>query len=164
MFKEVKNVVLIFENCDTAKIDIKHISNWYIGKVHKHYSCCNVTQGDERDGAEWIYVIFKDLKPLQYKNWNDEYVSLYKRVTNHSDITGISIEYKDGTEYDCGVPWGSNDQFFNAFQIVSKTKYGQYEIEIKNKWTVKRIVRYSIYLIKNIKWKIKRLLHLTPFI
>ncbi len=154
--KKLKEIRLIFENCESAAVPIKDIHGFGIGEITQHYYSCNIDEGSGGQSATYFWMNFKDLKNQKYKGWPDEKKdkSLLDRL-RYGDVTHIDIVYKDKTNVYIGVPWGSRSQFYNAFQIIRKGKYG-YLLEIDKGWTIRKIFKYMIRLLRQAKWRIKK--------
>jgi len=155
MLKELKEVRLVFENCESASVPRSEIWTYAIADIHSFHRSANTTEGYNGLKATKFYIIFNDLENLKYTGFSDEVSkSLFERVTKFSDITHIDVIYEDDTTFYISVPWGSGDQYHNAFQILRKLKSGRYEIEIQEGWNIIKLCRYIKHRLNGIKWQI----------
>lgn len=164
-FKKVKQINIVFENCESITIPIKDIYNWGFGKINKHLNGCNNDEMDEFYSTDYAYIIFKDLKNLQYNYEFNEKLKTKKQVIKRircKDVTHFNIIYEDGSNDYIGVPWGSHDDFYNAFQELKKTKWEyrkrkdqKYILVFENKWSIKKLFKYWKRQCKKPYWGIR---------
>lgn len=146
--KKIKSIDLVFENCESAVVPIDAIYFFAISDVRKQYSICNVDEIHEYNYGKYFGMVFHDLKSLEYDAWSSgEKRSLYKRITDHMDITSVDIMYEDGTHDYIGVPWRTiRSTFRNFFQVVKIIKYPNgekcYKLEIHEGWSLRKIINF----------------------
>ncbi len=107
--KKVKNIELVFENCDFAKVDISHIEFMSMRSVSP---CMYITQCHEIDehlySPEVHILISKeaniDKADNSFGKYGDQYY-LFDRLHNEKDVTQITINYEDGQEKTILVDW-----------------------------------------------------------
>lgn len=160
IIKKIKEVHLIYENCDASTIFIKDIDYLYVGKVYKYIDNWNAGELNlENYYTNDFHIVFKDLNNLEYvSNFSSgsKKESILKRLQLCPDITHINIIFKDKTSIYINIPWGSKDNFYNAFQILGIKKDNLYFIDICKKWTIKKLYRYILHEFKCVVYRIKR--------
>ena len=159
--KLIKELHLVFENCEGAVISIKDILVYSFQDIQNSMckGCCSIEGSvDFYRRINSGFIIFKDLENLNYKSWGDDKnKSLFDRLTKHSDITNIDIIYNDGTSDYINVPWKSViNRYRNLFQNIKKNKYGEWYISFHRGWTLGAIWRCFKQLLKILKWEIKQ--------
>ena len=164
--KKVKFLDIVFENCGFARISIKNIYNWGMGEITKTYYACNEDECDTIYKSKWAFIIFEDLENLYYESHFKDKKKLIDRIKNFKDITHIDVVYEDDTNEYVAIPWGSNNQFYNAFQILNKIKFKNwvkrknfYSLEFYDEWNIKKFLNYLIYLFKLCRHRINKFLN-----
>lgn len=160
--KKVKQINIVFENCEVACIPIKDIYTWGAYDLSNLISACNINESHEVCVSNHVLIIFNDLENLNFvSTMTEDYKSLMERLTTYKDVTHINIIHEDGTSNYISVPWGSKDDFYNAFQEFKKTKYKNtdkqlYILSFENKWTLLKLLKYIKHLLSFMIYKIKR--------
>jgi len=153
MLGKIKQLDLVFENCDSAIIPLAEIHGWFMCINKRWFTSCNQDEYYESISADWFSITFKDLMNLKYTpNFKDDTskYSVFERI-QHPDIAQVTIVFEDGTDLNVSAPWGGHEAFYNAHQELRKRKYkrsdlpSRYQIEIKNKWTLKKRFKYLMY-------------------
>ena len=106
--KELKSIILTFENCDSMEISIKYISGLHIRGISDSIEQVNYSSGEieTRKSAENIFLTVRNSKKLTYKPFNlFESDTVFNRITKFPDITHITVVYSDESRQKIAVPY-----------------------------------------------------------
>ena len=131
--KVINFVSLILENCERISVDREHLNYFSINNVKENWRLFSPS-----DSNVEVETMTKDhtcdkVRLEIKKEANEAYnfhsfdknnkILPFDRLRQYKDITGISIEYMDGTEDYVHVPWGgrdgNEDAEENDFQIIN---------------------------------------------
>lgn len=158
--RKIKEIHLVYENCDYSIINFNNIDSLYVGRIYNYYRNWNHGEIDFKSYyTKDFYIVFKDLENLMsISNFSGkkQKESVLKRLQLCQDITHIDLIFEDKTNLYISIPWGSKNNFYNAFQILGKNKQGLYFVDIAKKWNFKKLYNYINYLIE---MKINRIKH-----
>jgi hypothetical protein len=136
--KNIESIILHCENCETIKIEGRHIGVIQIngltqnigrhGDKIKYYKTC----------SDFVLEIHRDAN-TRYKTFGMiSDALLFERISDTPDIITITIKYDDGTiDDDIYVCYkGKNSFFINEYQKVYKSKIGHLYIVCSKENTI----------------------------
>jgi hypothetical protein len=126
--KKVKNIDIVFENCESVALTPDMFCGLEIKGVTKEYcvNCFQYEKGEVNEFKKCEYFGIRINQKGKKVQTSGSEMSLVKRVKLSNDITNIEINFTDGTSDYISVPWGE-DEYNNSKQ---KTKFTEDEIEI----------------------------------
>jgi hypothetical protein len=163
-FDKLKRIDIVFENCEAARISGDAIDNWGVYDIRRVVCSCNCDEVHRGYYCRDAFIIFNDLKNLKYKGmgFREDEESLYERLTHHQDVTHFDLVFELSKSEYVSVPWGSDDHYYNAHQILKKTNYKnrtadeqKYILEFTRKWNLIKIIKHLFHIFKIVKWKIR---------
>lgn len=98
--KAVKNITLVFENCETVKLRPNAIGDFHIGGLHQEINriASNAIARSEY-ANEVAMELYPECESLCVERNIGNSKTIFDRIMQHFDITHIEIEYEDGEQY-----------------------------------------------------------------
>ena len=129
----VKKIELIFENCEVAVIDGKHVGYLLADDISEYYSVrgCNAF-GHTRTCHTFRLEIHRDADGKLAYGFDD--TSLFERISRYDDITSVEI-YTDDGKIDLYVDW-EGDDYHNDNQSSCIADSGHLYLVISEKESV----------------------------
>lgn len=120
---EIKQLKLIFENCETITIDRKYIGALDIDNIKKSISrnaCNSISSNLSCDS--FVISINRKLPIEKLSSWTigdvlEERNPLI-RIQQYNDITGIEVIYENDTSEYIFIQWGGDSDYSNEYQKV----------------------------------------------
>lgn len=130
--KQLKSLILDFENCEETEIPAKAIYDFTIGHIQKQNEIRydsfsndnhNVSQDSVLEADYCQITIDKEQLakiPTNYDELTKEKPSAEKHVLSFNDITWVSVKYTDDSVLDIAMPWTeeADDDTSNSLQNV----------------------------------------------
>jgi len=131
--KDIKNIELIFENCDSIAFNPEHLENIIMDdfKTRVHRCACNAIYKFDCANIIFIYIFKRANQTYQEFRMDGFNRLMFDRITSANDITGIKLTYGLEDEEEISVDWedGSNE-YENKNQISRITNRGDLKILI----------------------------------
>lgn len=152
--KTIKELHLVFENCEVCIIPSKYISTFSIQNVKRSIQFSGKDSYDNpeyyREGysTDRVYISLTNYDKLFSKFSKGEKDPLLNRL-KCPDITHIDIIYSDKTNAYVSVPWFRDEPYTNYYQeysVLSLKNRNKLVIKINDRITWEKIKRY-------VKWK-----------
>lgn len=162
-YKKIKQIDLVFENCEVVQISYDNIYSMYI---YLNGRSIDIPWGWKEGAfsdtllATSVYINLFDLDKMTYLSFGNERRNLLKRL-QCPDITHIDIIYEDDTNEYIAVPWKNKSQYSSIYQTVNKTNdtYNDktiWKIAITKRGLFRRNWRLFKEAITEPKWFIKQ--------
>lgn len=125
--KNLETVTLCFENCETAKIDAKHIAQMNVMDIARHIEYYT-TAKNETVVHDWLtcHSLAFTLKPganAKYDSFGDvSEQRLFDRIKMFNDIVSVTLNYDDNSEDEIYVFYDGNET--NAAQTTATDSNG----------------------------------------
>lgn len=119
--KKITDVVLVFENCDSASIKYDDIYNM---SIHLDKKEIEIPSGWKNGGyqellhASFFVLQIFNMDTIAYVEYEDHTVSLLTRL-KYPDITHVKVNYNDGSYDYITLPYKPKDEFSSIYQTVS---------------------------------------------
>lgn len=134
MRADIKDLVIIFENMESATIPMDEVGRLYIKGLEEilfvDRENDNVDQGYQ---ANFVFIarMKKDiLQAIPVDMWGSESrINLYDRINEHQDISHIIFKYEDGDSLTLNV-WKGSDNYMNTEMKVAEGEDGMVAIQI----------------------------------
>lgn len=133
---EVKQIMLIFENCESMTIPRKYIGVLFIDDIKTSISRCAINSISKSSSCESFGILIKS----EYSELGrDRLINLFtdakpfERALQYSDITSIEVVYEDDSKEVIYVNWCDSDElwaFNNEYQSSGLNSIGDLWIEI----------------------------------
>lgn len=124
--KDIEEVTIQFENCETFSFKREDISNIFLHSIRKNISIClNAVIEDYEAEDIWFVLPLKVAKRKQKIFGFGEEESFLDRVMNNNDITHFYLKYNTGEEECISCVWEGDNNFYNPAQI-SKIEEDEY--------------------------------------
>ena len=95
---DLKNIEIIFENCETMTIPKNCIGEFHIGKIRTEINRIACNSIAKYQIADSFYIEIYNTCNIEYKPFGfDENMKKFDRLNAYNDITGIDVFYTDGT-------------------------------------------------------------------
>jgi len=120
--KKIKELILVFENCDCAHIEQKYLKSLFLRGI-KH----DILSLESKDVWMEYYCesaqITINKKALKLKtdfdaSFLDDKNTLSYHLDNYHDITHLDIKYDDDTNDYIAVPWEGESDYSNSAEKV----------------------------------------------
>lgn len=115
---KIKELVIVFENCESCKITPDMFSCLIVDGVKKEIriNCYQYENGElqELETCEYFHIKLNE-KGLNEKGWLEKR-SLLDRVLDYSDITGVELIYENDEKEKILMPWNEEDEYINKYQ------------------------------------------------
>jgi hypothetical protein len=124
--KKIKELIIVFENCDCAHIEQKYLKSLFLTSIKHDIMCTNEKDVWKEEYCEMAqFTISK--KALQLKtdfdaSFIDDKNTLAYHLDNYHDITHLDIRYEDGKNDYIAVPWEGKSDYSNSSE---KVVYGE---------------------------------------
>lgn len=130
--KEVKSITLVLENCETIKLDRKHIGSFLVDNIKYSISRMACNSISTFTFCENFAIEINRNASKVGTNYNSNQDAL-KRLITYSDITAIDIKYEDDTEEYIYVDWNEeNNHCNNNNQKHYMNKFGDLYIVVSS--------------------------------
>ena len=118
--KDLKELHIVFENCDVAVIPRHLISALFMEDVTESYSLYSTLYKSRKARECFIRLNWDECRKLIVDAFNQHTLDYY--INDESKcITHYDLIFEDGTsDYIC-VPWESEDDYFNTAEHHEKT-------------------------------------------
>lgn len=119
--KELKSIILIFENTDSMEINANYIRGLSINGITKSIGQINYYEKDieEQKSVQEVYFIIKKSTKLKYSPFNFENKEIiFNRLIEFKDITHITLVYSDESRQTFLVPYKEISGGDNDYQLV----------------------------------------------
>lgn len=138
---EIKQIQLVFENCESIEIDRKYIGDLKIDNIKE--SICRVASNSISS--------FKTCKVflLSVNHLADTKQSI-KRLLQYNDITSVIVLFEDGSKDSFRVKWNYDDSQYNRYQETYRNKYGDIFVVISKKLNLRDF--YNEEDMDNFEW------------
>lgn len=114
----LKELEIVFENCDSVVISGDYINNLYLGDIVESIRIFHSKEVDNYRTAKDVYICIS-LK-LKRENFLTEFKeNAWKRLVKGKDITQIHLIYSDDSKESFFVDWNEESEFSNIYQIVT---------------------------------------------
>lgn len=114
----LKELEIVFENCDSVVISGDYINNLYLGDIVESIRIFHSKEVDNYRMAKDVYICIS-LK-LKRENFLTEFKeNAWKRLVKGKDITQIHLIYSDDSKESFFVDWNEESEFSNIYQIVT---------------------------------------------
>jgi len=129
--KDIKSIDIVLENCESFTIPAKYIHRMSVNGFDKSILIqSNNGSCFEHSSSDYVYLQIED-SPEIIPDVNFS-TPFKKRIFQYNDITQITMNYIDDTEFNFCVPWGGDDDYTNDAQTVKILKNGYIEIKISD--------------------------------
>ena len=133
--RKVKHVDLVFENCESVKLNPSMFYGLWIGGITKDYgvNCYQYKAGETCvDTVCARFCITINEKGLRAKTDIGRFSQVLRdRLLKWRDITHVNLTFDDGTEEYIGVPWTGNQDTNTAQKHKWEKKRTQVQIKIR---------------------------------
>ena len=136
----IKKIEIIFENCEYAVIDGKHIGYFYAGDISDEYAVLGCNSFDHmRICHDFRMEVHKEAEGPN-KGFMLDDTNLFERIERYSDITSIEIHTDDEKEpmVKLYVDWDGND-YNNVNQSCCISDKGHLYLTISEEKTVEDV-------------------------
>jgi hypothetical protein len=128
--KEVKQIDVVFENCEVVTFPKEYIGQFYLGELKEVISRRACNQIDKHLLADKLILEVRDRAALNTKTYSG---NAFDRVKAYDDITHIDIIYEDGSNDYIGLDYdeGESEGILGANNINQKSrinKFGDLEL------------------------------------
>lgn len=148
---KLKNITLVFENCDSITIDGKYVGEFLVDDIHTSIEriACNAIE--RIDSADTFAIeIHKDANKERFQfdqtDYEDFKQMAFDRLSAYNDITSIQIDLiEDYVEegqvpreehYDYYVKWTGESDYTNESQVNYMSECGNFYIVIAEGKTI----------------------------
>ena len=143
MYKLVKTLEIVFENCEYS--DKMSVGN----SLEDDVKCLLINNVQERiarmaTNAVGVWLFTNDFilslnpkanRPVINIAGEKEEKLLFDRITEHDDITGLVLSFDDGSESEISIQWNDNDEFDNRNQRSTLSKLdGTLTVTVREPW------------------------------
>lgn len=115
MNKKLKEMHIVFENCEELILKPINIKYFSFDNVYKQYSYSGVNNFNEHNFAsesKLMLNIYEGMKTEFYGEGGDAIA----RLTKHDDIAQIHLYFDDESHEWFFVNWDNNNEWFNNYQ------------------------------------------------
>ena len=119
--KELKSIILTFENTDSMEINADYIRGLSINGITKSIGQIDYYEKDieEQKSAQEVYFIIKESTKLKYNPFNFENKEIiFNRLIEFKDITHITLVYSNEQKQTFSVPYEEVGNGNNEYQLV----------------------------------------------
>mgnify|MGYP007086364494 CR=1 FL=1 len=119
--KELKSIILTFENCDTMEIDAGYIRGLTISGITETIEQINYDKKDVGTckSAEEVYFIIKESTRLKYNRFNTfDADIIFNRLVEFKDITHLTLVYSNEQRQTFLVPYEEVGNGNNEYQLT----------------------------------------------
>lgn len=119
----IKEVEIVFENCEVAILPIEVIGSFHIMGIHDeiHRIACNAI-GIQTIAYEVAFELFQEADTINKCEDNSLSVSKpIERIQKNNDIVALNIIYDDGNEQYIYVDYSDNDKYAGEENKNQKT-------------------------------------------
>ncbi|SDW24612.1 MULTISPECIES: hypothetical protein [Paenibacillus] len=133
--KDVVFIELVLENCESIEIVAEHMREVRISDITRSIRRIACNSVSETVVCEHFFATIEPQANVgtAYTFWSGDTASPFGRLTEHSDITALSIRYRDGSSEYIYVPWGGDYDYINDYQRVVLNDDGSLTITIDAK-------------------------------
>lgn len=158
MFKKLKSIDVVFENCESISIPAG-MANLHTSGIKLGMHSCNTDDYDEtltcdRAGLHIYPEGVEYLKTCEYNSFSG--MTAYDRIFKYNDITHVEYNLEDGTNKYITVPWKGNyyyNRLINITKFIDHMNKERVYVCISNDFVFKSYIKYmwyKRYIIKHI--------------
>ena len=118
---KIKQLELVFENCETIKLDFIPYKNWFTATdIYENIHAVNGNEISRIKVAKSIQIIILNEQLLNKCSWNT--TALINKL-EHRDITSIVLIYEDNSEEQIYVLWDEDQQNSDEINEYQHNEY-----------------------------------------
>jgi hypothetical protein len=127
MNKKLKEICIVFENCDCVTIPQEYVSRVYLDGIVSDIYCQGEDIFDSRYCKKAMLVLNKkslDIKTNFQENQEDERNSFQYHLENYHDITHVEVVREDEEKDYIGISWEGESEYSNSAEKVRCNDWG----------------------------------------
>jgi len=127
MNKKLKEICIVFENCDCVTITQEYVSRVYLDGIVSSIYCQSDDIFYEKYCKKAMLILDKkclNIKTNFQENYEDERNSFKYHLDNHHDITHVEIIRDDGEKDYIGISWDEESEYSNSSENVKYNDWG----------------------------------------
>lgn len=132
--KQVKQIILGFENCEDIWFESNEIASIDIEGIKSSINRVTINSIEELTSCESCSIVLLPKADTEYMTFCDERseYSKFERILRFDDITSVTAVYENGDGLEIYVPWKENAEAQCGAAFPNETNVNQYSYLSKN--------------------------------
>lgn len=139
--QEVKQIELVFENCEDMTFLPKQIGAFWCSDITAQVgriACNSISK------QLWCKELFLELYPVANQKYDSfghkSEDTTFERICRFDDITGIEITYEDGSKDYILLPWNEEGNYTNKHQSSQIDENGRLYVLVSKERDIKSVL------------------------